>query len=285
MSAALDLVADWPVPSAAAGYVTAADLARPRRTGADGPFPLASVTKLLTTYAILVAVEEGTVALDDPVASFPPAGAADGPTVTLRHLLAHASGLPFEGDEPIARPEATRIYSNTGMERAAAHLEAAAGLAFDTYLREAVLDPLGMRATTLGAASPAAGAVAPLDDLLRFGAELLAPTLLAPTTLAEATTVQYPGLKGRVPGIGPMDPCDWGLGFELRDGKSPHWTGSANSPATFGHFGGAGTFLWVDPAAEVACAGLTDRPFDAWALEHWPAFADAVLAEAARSVG
>ena len=171
------------------------------------------------------------------------------------------------------------IYTNTGIELAAAHLATAAGIPFDTYLREAVLDPLAMGATTLGTASPAAGAVAPVGDLLRFAAELLAPTLVAPATLADAVSVQYPGLKGRVPGIGPMDPCDWGLGFELRDGKVPHWTGSRNSPATFGHFGGSGTFLWVDPVAGVACVALTDRPFDEWALQHWPEFSDRILAE------
>ena len=52
-----------------------------------------------------------------------------------------------------------------------------------------------------------------------------------------------------------------------------------NSPKTFGHFGQAGTFLWVDPDAGVACVALTDRPFGPWAAEVWPEFADAVLAE------
>ena len=97
--------------------------------------------------------------------------------------------------------------------------------------------------------------------MLRLGQELLAPTLVDAATLAEATTVQFPGLAGIVPGFGRMDPCDWGLGFEIRDGKAPHWTATANSPATFGHFGGSGTFLWVDPDAGVACAALTDRDF------------------------
>jgi CubicO group peptidase (beta-lactamase class C family) len=76
-----------------------------------------------------------------------------------------------------------------------------------------------------------------------------------------------------------MEPNDWGLAFELRDAKAPHWTGSRNSPRTFGHFGAAGTFLWVDPAAGVACGVLTDREFGEWAKDAWPAFGDAVLAE------
>jgi CubicO group peptidase (beta-lactamase class C family) len=84
-------------------------------------------------------------------------------------------------------------------------------------------------------------------------------------------------LKGVLPGVGAFDPLDWGLGFELRDAKTPHWTGERNSPATFGHFGGSGTFVWVDPDAGLALAVLTDREFGPWALEGWPALSDAVL--------
>jgi CubicO group peptidase (beta-lactamase class C family) len=89
--------------------------------------------------------------------------------------------------------------------------------------------------------------------------------------------VAFPGLVGVLPGFGRQDPNDWGLGPELRDHKSPHWTGSHNSPRTFGHFGQAGGFLWVDPEAGLACACLTDRPFGPWAAEAWPALADDVL--------
>jgi CubicO group peptidase (beta-lactamase class C family) len=82
-----------------------------------------------------------------------------------------------------------------------------------------------------------------------------------------------------LPGYGRHDPNDWGLGFELRDHKHPHWTGSRNSPRTFGHFGRTGTFLWVDPDAGLALAVLTDRDFGDWAIDAWPVLADAVLAE------
>ena len=117
-----------------------------------------------------------------------------------------------------------------------------------------------------------------LDDLLRLGAELQRPRLIAPETLAEATSVQFPGLVGVLPDVGRMDPNDWGLGVELRDHKRPHWTGSRNSPRTFGHFGGSGTFLWVDPEVDLALACLTDLEFGPWALEAWPRLSDAVLA-------
>ena len=146
---------------------------------------------------------------------------------------------------------------------------------FEEYLRAAVFEPLGMRAELRGSA--AAGVQGTLDDLIAFARELQSPTLVAAETFAEATSVQFPGLSGVLPDVGRFDPNDWGLGVELRDAKQPHWTGSRNSERTFGHFGGSGTFLWVDPKARLACVCLTDREFDKWALEAWPRLSDAVL--------
>src|SRR6478752_5876031 len=133
--------------------------------------------------------------------------------------------------------------------------------------------------------SAGSGASGTLADLSALAHELQRPVRVADETLAEATTVQFPGLVGVVPGFGRQDPNDWGLGFELRDGKSPHWTGAGNAPETFGHFGRSGTFLWVDPVAGIALGALTDRPFGDWAIDAWPRLADAVLAEAAVSRG
>ncbi|MCU1455807.1 MAG: beta-lactamase [Acidimicrobiales bacterium] len=234
----------------------------------DRPFRLASVTKLLAALASLVAIEEETIALPEP---------AGPPGATVEHLLAHASGLGFDTGV-LMPPGRKRIYSNTGYEALGDHLAAAAGMPFADYLAAAVLDPLGMAATDLRDGSPAHGGWSTVADLARFAGELLAPTLIAPTTLADATRVHFPGLDGVLPGVGPQRPLDWGLGFELRDHKSPHWTGAANSPATYGHFGGAGTFLWVDPDVAVACIALTDREFGPWALDAWPALSDEVVA-------
>ena len=90
--------------------------------------------------------------------------------------------------------------------------------------------------------------------------------------------VQFPGLSGVLPDYGRFDPLDWGLGVQLNT-PTPAWMGSRVSRRTFGHFGGSGTFLWVDPAAGVACAALTDREFDEWAKEAWSRLSDAVLDE------
>ena len=148
---------------------------------------------------------------------------------------------------------------------------------FNEYFRAAVVEPLALRGSLDG--SPASAYVGPLDDLLALGRELLEPTLIAQETLDEATTVQFPGLAGVLPGWGRQEPNDWGLAFELRDAKSPHWTSAHNSSRTIGHFGQSGTFLWVDPVLGVACGVLTTRDFGDWAREAWPAFGDAVVAE------
>jgi CubicO group peptidase (beta-lactamase class C family) len=264
---ALRAIEGWGADSAAAGVARAGGVVATRGPS-DTELPWASVTKLLTGVAVLVALEEGTVDLDEP---------AGPPGATLRHLLAHASGLPVDGERPITEPGRRRIYSNTGIELAARLLEQRAEMPFADYFAHAVVGPLGLAGRLAG--SPAHGYRGPLDDLLTVGRELLRPTLVAPETLAEATAVQYPGLVGVLPGLGRMEPNDWGLTFELRDAKLPHWTGTRNSERTFGHFGASGTFLWVDPDAGLACGVLTDRRFGDWAKEAWPLFSDAVLAE------
>lgn len=260
------LVGEWPVAEPALGVVTASG-----GRAVAGPthrrIRLASVSKPLSALAVLVAVEERSIDLDEP---------AGPPGSTVRHLLAHASGLAFDDDGVLAAPGSRRIYSNTGIERVADHVGERSGIAFADYLREAVFEPLGMRSTTLDG-SPAHSVTSTLDDVLAFAAELLEPTVIDRSTLAEATSVQFPDLAGVLPGIGRFDPNPWGLGFEIRDHKQPHWTGRRNSAATYGHFGATGTFLWVDPRAGMACAGLTGSEFGSWALEHWTRTSDAVL--------
>jgi CubicO group peptidase (beta-lactamase class C family) len=231
-------------------------------------FKLASVTKPLAAYAVLVAVEEGAIEWDMPAG---PEGS------TVRHLAAHTSGLSFSDGVQQAKPGTRRIYSNVGFEVLGETVSEAAGIPFDRYLHEAVLAPLGMADTRLDG-SPAAGGVSTAADMAKFATELLSPTIVDRKTLDEATTVAFPGLDGILPGYGRQKPNDWGLGFEIRDGKAPHWTGANSSPRTFGHFGQSGTFLWVDPDARAACVALTDRNFSRWSVEAWPRYTDGVLA-------
>src|ERR687894_2463740 len=133
-------VADWPVENAAVAVVSASGDV----LGSAGPqereFRLASVTKLLTAYATLVAVEEGAVEWDQPAG---PEGS------TVRHLIAHTSGLDVTEHRVVARPGTRRIYSTPGFEALAATVHEASSIPFDRYLAEAVLRPLGMGSTQL----------------------------------------------------------------------------------------------------------------------------------------
>ncbi len=272
---ALELVEMWPVDRVAAAIVVDGSTVA-THGDIDHAFRLASIAKTITAWAVLVAVEEGIVELDAVVA--PEVNGA-----TLRHLLAHAGGYPFDGPEPIVAVERKRIYSNSGIELAADTVARAAEMPFGEYLRLGVLDPLAMDATELRG-SPAHAMWASVDDITRFVAEVMSPTLLSTSTASTAARPQFPTLGGIVPGVGRFATCPWGMGFEVRGDKSPHWTGSQNSPATFGHFGGAGTMMWIDPDAvhgrSVGLVALTDRPFDDWAdaaLQRWPELSDAVI--------
>ncbi|NOP94545.1 serine hydrolase [Mycolicibacterium fortuitum] len=273
MSAAevLRVIETWPVDSAAAAVVGPSGVVA-GHGDLDKSFTLASVTKPLVARAAQIAIEEGAVELDTP---------AGPPGSTIRHLLAHASGVSMRSADVLARPGQRRIYSNYGFELLARAVEAAAAIEFASYLTEAVFEPLQMAKSTLvgGAETAGFGGVSTVADLAAFAAELLRPTLVSEQLHQEAVTVQFPGLDGVLPGFGVQRPNDWGLGFEIRDGKSPHWTGSANSPATFGHFGQSGTFLWVDPVADLALVVLTDRDFGDWTYPLWPAISDGVLRE------
>jgi CubicO group peptidase (beta-lactamase class C family) len=279
----MTLEVDWPVGRAGVAVASPPGTETAFLGGVTGGdrFEVASVTKLMTSLAALAAVSSGRIDLDEPVAEARRAGGAEG--VTLRHLLAHAGGFPFEPPGRARPPTQRRIYSNVGFRVLAEAVADAVGTSFAGWLSSSVLDPLGMSSTELVHrrginGDPAAGAASTLDDLVRLARCLLdggAP-VVGPDLFAEATTVQFPGLAGLVPGVGRFDPCDWGLGFELHDGKRPHWMGDRRSPAAFGHFGATGCFLWVDPDAGLAAAAVTDRSFDdgKWAMATWPGWSD-----------
>jgi CubicO group peptidase (beta-lactamase class C family) len=273
VSALPDVLAEvdgWEPETVAVG-VTDADGTLATHGAVDEVLPLASLTKPLAAYAVLIAVRDGALHLDEPAGPKADEGA------TVRHLLAHASGLPPEdGGVMTTAPGSRRIYSNWAYEILGDLVAERVDDPFPEHLEHVVLAPLGMEDTVLDG-SPAADARGTVTDLLAFARELLAPTLLDEELHAAATTIAFPGLDGVVPGYGRQSPCDWGLGFELKGDKSPHWTGDRLDPATFGHFGRSGSFLWVDPTRGLAAAELADRDFDRWAKDAWPAFNDRIV--------
>ena len=262
---AFELFEEWPAETVAAAVIApSGDVLRHGDT--SQVFSLASITKLFTAAAVLVGIEEGSLELDTAI---------DERDATVADMLSHASGLAPNGtvlDEPGRR----RIYSNSGYEQLAHALETATEMPFRAYLTEGVFKPLGMHSTDL-TSSPAFGAESSVDDLVAFIGGL--GTLLDPTTVAAMTSIHLPELIGVLPGYGRQAPNPWGLGPEIRGSKTPHWTGERNSVKTWGHFGQAGTFLWVDPEAQISCIVLTDLPFDEWAKPRWPVFSDFVHKE------
>ena len=285
-AAALPALADFDFPVA----VVVSDL------GADGSvctileagevdevLPFASVTKPIVAWSALVAADRGLLDLDAPARAGtarvgPGAGAAPAPPgATVRHLLAHASGIAFDSDAVLAPCGTRRIYSNRGIEILGERLQEATATPVERWVEATVLEPLGM-SSVLVPGSPAHSGEGTARDLAVFAGELAAPRLISASLAAEATSVVFPGLDGVLPGYGRQAPNDFGLGVEVRGHKHPHWTGRAGSPTTFGHFGQSGSFIWVDPEARRQAVFLGERRFAAVHKDIWPDLCDQILA-------
>jgi len=254
----------------------------------DEVFPFASVTKPIVAWSALVAVERGLLDLEAPAGAGMAhnavgAGTAHNaagamlPGATVRHLLAHASGIAFDSDAVLAAPGTRRIYSNRGIEILGERLQEATATPLERWVETTVLEPLGM-SSVLVPGSPAHSGEGTARDLAVFAGELAAPRLISASLAAEATSVVFPGLDGVLPGYGRQAPNDFGLGVEVRGHKRPHWTGRAGSPATFGHFGQSGSFIWVDPEARRQAVFLGERRFAAVHKDIWPDLCDQILA-------
>ena len=142
-----------------------ADVAAQRPMTADTVGWLASNTKAIACALVLSYVEEGRLALDEPISRYLPEwrGAK---VPTLRQCMSHTSGLPFFPEMPIdqrpvqllsrmgaaaelvSAPGEKYQYSNWGIDVAAACVEVVAGLPWEMLLKERILDPLDMRDAT-----------------------------------------------------------------------------------------------------------------------------------------
>ena len=161
--------------SGATGY---ADLAAQRPARTDTIYGICSISKLFTGIAVMQLRDRGGVALDQSLAALLPwfqlAGGPDGPEVTLRNVLSHASGLPRESDMPywvgpdfdfpsreqlrelLAGQEALYPadryfqYSNLGLTLAGEVVAEMSGLAYEDYVRANILAPLALNDTDTG---------------------------------------------------------------------------------------------------------------------------------------
>ena len=272
-SATLPALADFPFPTAlvVTDVLTTDGGVLYEAGDVDEVFPFASATKPIVAWSALVAVDRGLLDLGAPAGAPAPDGA------TIGHLLSHSSGIATDFDEHLAAPGARRIYSNRGIEILGDRLEEATGTPLETWVETTVLEPLGM-ASVLIPGSPAYSGEGSARDLSLFARELAVPRLVSPALAERACAPVLPSLDGVLPGYGRQSPNPFGLGVEVRGAKSPHWTGTDNSPQTFGHFGQAGSFIWVDPVAGRQAVFLGAEPFGPVHRRTWPALGDQILA-------
>lgn len=233
----------------------------------DRYYSYMSVTKPIGAWAVLVAVAEGHISLETP---------AGPPGSTVRHLLAHASGLPPTKGDPIAKPGRRRIYSNFGFDVLAKEVESRVRTSIQDWVYQKVLAPLQMDSVEL-AGSIAYSARGTADCLMRFGLEVLNPTLIPQELAEQAFTSQFPGIPGTTPGYGHSDDTPWGLGFSVRNPANPHWTGSAFSDHVVGHFGMSGSFIYADLEARKAGIFLGEKDFCRDHIAIWPELTDQML--------
>jgi CubicO group peptidase (beta-lactamase class C family) len=235
----------------------------------DAPRAWASVSKLVTALAAAIEVQEGRARLDEALG---PEGS------TLAHLLAHASGLGLERGDPVVAPGTKRIYSNHGIDLAAAHL--AHGSDVETWLDRRVIAPLSLSTTEVRGRA-AEGIIGSTMDLVTFARQWVIPTLTTLRRRDATATVFLPELSGIVPGFGRFSPCPWGLGVEVR-GEKRHWMGDWPA-SSFGHFGRSGALVLVNVDEGICLVATSTVEFAAWARDLWPAWTSSARALALTS--
>jgi serine-type D-Ala-D-Ala carboxypeptidase/endopeptidase len=157
------------------------------------PIPIASASKWLTSATLMTLVDQGRLALDDPVARYLPDFGGDKGAVTIRSLLSHTSGLPDSvcvGDETttlrdcvdqtaaaVTSPGSRAFhYSSVGYAVVGRIIEVVTGQSFERAFEDRIARPVGMRRTRFDAAirspsqnpDPSASAISTVDDYARF---------------------------------------------------------------------------------------------------------------------
>ena len=261
---ALDQLDGWDVPTRPPRCSTPAGSST-ERGATDRAFRLASVSKVLAAIAVHIAVEEGTIALDDDAG---PEGS------TVRHLLAHASGLAPDGDAVPARPARARrrIYSNIGFEVLAEHIASARRHAVRAVRRGW---PSSTRSASTGtdvAGSPAHGHHSSVADLCVrprgrcVGHELLAATHRRRDDDAGLPRPRRRPARLRQAGPEPVGPRRRGPGPQ-----APALDLARQQPAHLGPLRAGGHVRVVRSRCRpIGLVVLTDRDFGPWAVDAWP---------------
>ncbi|HSO96633.1 MAG TPA: serine hydrolase domain-containing protein [Acidimicrobiia bacterium] len=250
------------------------------------PIPIASASKWLTSATLMTLVDQGRLALDDPVAKYLPSFGVDKGTVTIRSLLSHTSGLPDSdcvGDPTITlracvdqtaaadtAPGVVRAfhYSSVGYEVAGRVIEVLTGEPFERAFEDRIANPIGMRRTRFDGTKrprspnpdPSASAISTVDDYTRFldmvehlGTSGTHP-ILSPTSVLEIERDQVqPFDTSRDPAVAITRIHTYGLGV-WRDTTDP-----ADGTVVASGNGALGFYPWIDRAhADYGIVGVVD---------------------------
>ncbi len=249
---------------------------------------ICSISKLFTSVAIMILYDEGKLRLDDRVSDLLPAYQVEqkypesGP-ITIRSLLTHSSGLPREAafpywsgpdfyfptkeqvdsklsEQETLYPASTYFqYSNLGLTLLGKIVESVSGLAFESYVQQKILNPLGLTNTRTemperlygrdlaigysainrsgkrekvnffqaNGITPAAGFSSNVLDLGKFASWQLRLRDTTITEILKPSTLKY---MHQVHWTNPDWKNTWGLGFSVYEGSNGNtWVGHGGS--------------------------------------------------------
>lgn len=246
--------------------------------------PIASASKWLTAATLMTLVDQGRLALDDPVARFLPTFRAEHATVTIRSLLSHTSGLPDSVcvgdatttlqhcvDQTAAAPSGpapTFHYSSVGYAVAGRIIEVVTGESFERAFEDRIADPVGMRQTRFDGTArprspnpdPSASAISTVDDYARFLDMLVhlgmsgSRPVLTPASVLEIERDQVRGFDtGGDAAVAITRIPTYGLGV-WRDVTDP-----ADATVVVSGNGALGFYPWIDRAhTDYGIIGVAD---------------------------
>jgi CubicO group peptidase (beta-lactamase class C family) len=298
----------------------------------DTIFRIASMTKPITAIGIMILVDEKKLAVDDPVEKHLPEFRGQvlafkeegkvklkkpGRPITIRDLLTHTSGLPgsYAGDfkdlyikrnhslaaatswvakQPLEFEPGTKwAYCNTGIDTLGRIIEMVSGQSYETFLKERIFRPLGMKETTFYPSQiqldrtaavydrqdrrlvpsvnliiditsdakhpvPAGGLFSTAEDLSRLYQLMLNRGVYGSLRLLsdESTTAMTRTQTGDI-NTGFVPGMSFGFGWAVV--KEPQGITGMLSPGSYGHGGAYGTQVWIDPSKDLFMVLLIQR--------------------------
>ncbi len=236
----------------------------------QGRYPLASITKILTTLTVADVAQSGFIDLDEQFSLA---------KISFTDLLSHASGIRPNGEDPI-EPRTKRIYTNEAYKRVEEELQFQLSAEFsditiNSLFEDGVKQQLG--STFIIGDDPAASATGTFDDLILLIKEMRSPIIIDPELSKKLSRVYLENLSGVVPGWGHFNKNTWGIGYEVHGEKIGHWMGRELSPQSFGHFGLSGGYVVHDPVKNISIAQIANQDFGPWAKDIWPQLNDNIV--------